>query len=186
MCPVLDNFLSSTLVQASSFYVMNYHNRLNWSHPLPTFTHYSQSIFYKGPGVIFILYKSECIIPLLATYQCLLFTPLFLVYEFQHGRLLSFSSSTSHTVFLPVKHYTGLLSILEHIKLFFTLEPLDINIPWNKFTTTLCLVVTFSSPQNVSFFERPSQTTHWFLKMYHIYIFISCFTCWSSDSHIKA
>lgn len=99
MCPVLDNFLSSTLVQASSFYVMNDHNRLNWSHPLPTFTHSSQSISYKGPGVIFTLYKSECIIPLLATYQCLLFTPLPLAYESQHGRLLSFSSSMSHTVF---------------------------------------------------------------------------------------
>ena len=95
MCPVLDNSLSSTLVQASSFYVMNYHNRLNYSHPLPTFT----PPFPTKDLELSLCCINQCIIPLLATYQRLLSIPLALASESQHGRLLSFSSSTPNTMF---------------------------------------------------------------------------------------
>ena len=132
MCPLLFNSLSSAIVQASSFYVMNYHNRL-WTGPIlsPLLLIPLQSISHKGPRVIFIQYKSECIIPLLATYQWLLFTLLTLAYESQHDRLLSFSSSTSHTVLHPspcaTSHWPSVS--LEHIKLFPTLEPLSLIFP---------------------------------------------------------
>lgn len=78
-----------------------------------------------------MLCKPEGMVPLLATCQCLLSITLALAYESQHGRLLSFSST--HLIpcftFHPVKHFTGLLSILEHIELFFTLETSGIDIP---------------------------------------------------------
>ena len=99
MCPVLDNSLSCILVQASSFYVMNYHNRLNYSHPLPTFTPFLYNPFPTKDLELSLCCINQCIIPLLATYQRLLSIPLALAYESQHGRLLSFSSSTSHTMF---------------------------------------------------------------------------------------